>query len=505
MDDDKLNEEKKQAGDSQNINSKQEVVEVENQPSIPPQSSDEQITPEEVAPDIAAPTDQDIQTVQSGSSDVPPPIYEENKNKYIFIIGGVVLFFVFFILILSFLLGGGRSKKITLAYWGLWEDQEIFAAVIALYQQKNPNITVNYQKMSPTDYREKLLSRSKIEQGPDIFRFHNTWLPEISDVAAALPAKIMSNEEFEKTFYKIHQSDLKIGNFYYGLPLEIDGLVLVYNDDLFKKIGIATPPTNWDEMTEIVNKFSQAVDKDGRPITPAIALGTVSNVDHFSDILGLLIVQNGGSIKKIDSPEAAGALESYRKFAEEPNKIWTEDYPPSTTAFIQEKVAMIIVPSWQILTIKNANPDIKLKVAAIPSVPSARPVSLANYWIEGVSRYGKNQQEAWKFLRYLVEKDTLTKLFETQAKTRLFGEPYSRVDMSSLLLAHQYLGPVIKQADYYVSAPVVSRTYDNGLNDEIVTYLGNAVNETMQAVSYSQALVTAKKGIDQVFARYKIE
>lgn len=489
MDDDKLNEPKNQSTEEVSPNVPQDVVPVE-----------------EVQPEVVAPTDENINApIDTGSSDAPPPIYEENKNKYVFIIGGVVVLFIIFLVVLWGVMGGGKPKKTTLTYWGLWEDKEVFDPLIAAYQQKNPQITINYQKMDPSSYRDKLLTRSKNGQGPDIFRFHNTWLPQIGDVASPLPSKIMSNAEFEKTFYKIAQKDLKVDNFYYGLPLEIDGLVLVYNDDLFKKIGIATAPTNWDEMTDVVNKFSQAVDQQGKSITPAIAMGVVSNVDHFSDILGLLMVQNGADIKKIDSIEASGAIESYRKFAEAPNKIWDENLPTSTTAFIQEKVAMIIVPSWEILSIKNTNPDLKLKVAAIPSVPGAAPVSIANYWIEGVSRYSKNQTEAWKFLRYLIEKDNMTKLYEIESKTRLFGEPYSRVDLASTLIQNEYIGPVIKQADSYVSLPVVSRTYDNGLNDEIITYLGNAVNETIKGVSYSEALLNAKKGIDQVLAKYKIQ
>ncbi len=498
MDDDKVNK--------QPI---QEVVTID-EPSSPQQPIDvqppaeETLKPEEVAPEVASPSSEEM-PAGPPPSDTPPPVYEENKSKYFFIIGSAVLFLLLLFIFLGFFLGGGKSKNITLTYWGLWEDREIMAPLIATYQQKHPNVHIDYQKMSPQDYREKLLARSKNSQGPDIFRFHNTWLPEIKEIVASLPSTIMSSAEFEKTFYKIHSSDLKIGNFYYGLPLEIDGLVLIYNDDLFKKIGITTAPTNWDEMTDVINKFSSAQDRLGNPITPAIAMGTSSNVDHFSDIFGLLLVQNGGSIKKLDAPEAAGALESYRKFAEAPNKIWNETLPPSTTAFIQEKVAMIIAPSWEVLVIKSANPDIKLKVTTIPAVPGAKPISLASYWIEGVSRFSQKQSESWKFLQFLTQKENLAKLYELEAKTRLFGEPYSRVDMAPLLSQNEFIGPVIKQADSYVSMPVVSRTYDNGLNDEIITYIQNAINQSVQGVTYSEALFTAKKGVDQVLSKYKVE
>lgn len=467
----------------------------ENQPTM------ESVPVEEVAPDVATP-----EKVEAPPADLPPtPVYEENKTQLpIFLIGGAVAFVVLLVIIVRALFGGGAAKKtVTLTYWGLWEEAEVMKPMIDLYQQKNPGVTINYQKMSPTDYREKLVARSKSNQGPDLFRFHNTWLPEIKEIVSPLPNQIMSSAEFEKTFYPVAQKDLKVGNYYYGIPLSIDGLVLIYNENLFKKAGVVTSPTTWDDITEIVPRLT-VKDQNGNLITSGIAIGTTSNVDHFSDIFALLLIQNGGSIARLDSPEAAGALEIYRKFAESPQGYWSDVMPSSTTAFIQEKVAIILAPSWQILTIKAANPDIQMRVKPVPSVPGAAAVSLASYWVEGVSRYSANQIEAWKFLRFLSEKDNMTRLYEIQTRVRPFGEAYSRVDLAPLLAQNEYLSPVIKQAAGFVSQPLISRTYDNGLNDEIIKYIENAINSTVQGVSYSEALKTASLGVAQIFTKYNI-
>jgi multiple sugar transport system substrate-binding protein len=181
--------------------------------------------------------------------------------------------------------------------------------------------------------------------------------------------------------------------------------------------------------------------------------------------------------------------------------------PNSVTAFIQQKVAMIIVPSWQILNIHATDPELKFKVVPIPKPPGGKNISLATYWVEGVSKMSKNQLEAWKFLKYLTEKDTMTKMYAVQSANRIFGEPYSRVDLAPLLIQNAYTGAVIKQAqdDVYVSLPLSSRTFDNGLNDEIIRYLENAINATIRGTSYNEALKTAKQGIDQIITRYKIE
>jgi multiple sugar transport system substrate-binding protein len=469
------------------------------------------LTPEEVAPEVAAPTEVAAPPPVEPPPGIPPT-FTENKNRiFLFIGAGVIFFILIFVLVMRVFLGGKKtitSQKVQITYWGLWEDKAVIDPLIAAYQAKNPNVTVDYKKMDHRDYRDKLLTQSKKGKGPDIFRFHNTWIPQIKEVLTPLPQSIMDGAEYEKTFYPIHVKDLKIEESYFGIPLTIDGLVLIYNDDLFKKAGISTAPRTWDDIVDYVEKLT-VKDEQDRISTSGIALGTAANIEHFSDIFGLFLIQNGGNLKKLDQDVAASALEAYRAFAEPPNNVWDESMSNSINAFAKEQVAMIFAPSWEIIVIKAQNPDIKLKVVPIPVIPgtTSKPVSIASYWVEGVSRFSSAQEqiESWKFLEFLVDKENLTKLYENQSKTRLFGEPYSRRDLADLLVDNEYLGAVIKQGNNYVSQPLISRTYDNGLNDQISKYIEDAINATIEGSSYAQALETAKQGVDQVLARFEIK
>lgn len=480
-------------------------------PSPPQQPiSSDQLVPEEVSAELTpaelAPETEFIPPSDNARSN--------NKTKYL-IIGGAALFFIIiFVVILGLLTSGRQKPKVqaaSLTYWGLWDDVETMKPLIDAYTKQHPEIKIEYVKMDPVSYRDKLVTRSKSSNGPDIFRFHNTWIPEISDVMTPIPDSVMTTAQFDNTFYKIHQQDLKVENKYYGIPLMLDGLVLVYNEGLFKKAGINSPPTTWLDIYDYIGKLT-VKNSDKKIITSGIALGTADNIEHFSDTLALFLTQNGVDIKNLTSPDAAAALESYRRFEEPPDPqtpsaFWDASMPNSLNAFIQEKVAMIFVPSWEILAIKAANPQIRLKVAPVPQVPETNIVSISSYWVEGVSKYSKNQAQAWQFLKYLSEKETMTKLYAEQSKSRLFGAPYSRKDLGPLLKDQEYLSPVIKQATdgEYVTMPMISRTFDNGLNDEIVKYLEAAVNQTTQGVSYSQAMNTAAQGIKQVLAKYNIK
>lgn len=471
---------------------------------------------EEVAPELATPV-QKTAVTPSGQSPLggassplvthAPEPHSGHTIKY-FIVGGSVLFFiVIFGLLLSFFLkGSGTKTPVELAYWGVWEDKEVLQPLIDDYEKKNPNVSIAYTKMVPADYRIKVSTRGKNGTGPDIFRFHNTWIPQMRDVIGPIPSTLMSVDEFKQTFYPIHSKDLVIDEKIFGMPLGVDGLVLMYNQELFKKAGIGTGPVSWEDVLDDVAKLT-VKNQEGKIVTSGIALGTASNVEHYSDIFGLFLMQNGGDIAQLSRPEAAGALESYRRFAESDSATWDELMPNSVQAFAQEKVAMIIAPSWQALTIKATNPDLSMKVVPVPVIPGSKPLSVASYWVEGVSRYSKNQSEAWKFLKFLSEKESETKMFELQSKVRLFGTAYSRQDLGDLLADHEYLGAVIKQAKgegAYRSVPTISRTYDGGMNDSIVGYIQNAINETIQGVSYEQALSTAESGVTQVLTNFQV-
>ncbi len=472
------------------------------------------LQPEEVAADIQSP-DEIRGNISDSFAEVP--VYEEKQNKWKLFaaIGGV--FVVIFGLIIWFFFRGNETpanpiapakKAVTLTYWGLWDEEAIFKPVFDAYMKKNKHVTIKYEKMAPDQYRERLLARSKTGNGPDIFRFHNTWVPEIKEVLTKIPDTTMSKKDFESTFYPVHAKDLNIDGNYYGLPFMIDGSVLIYNDTLLKQAGLEIPPSCWvcdnNDVFSAANKLTVR-DNENNIVTSGIALGTASNIEHYGEAFGVLLLLNGGDLTKLDKPEAAESLGIYRKFAED--NYWSEAMPNSISAFIEGKAAMIIAPSWHVINIKAQNPELQVKVAPVPRGLTNTSISVSNYWVEGVNINSKNQVEAWNLLSFMIQKENLAAIYKAQAEKRAFGIIYSRRDMADLLKDNPYLYPVIQtaQEDGFVSLPLVTRTYDNGLNDDILQYIQDAINSTENGVSYESALSTASRGIKQVYERYKIQ
>ncbi|MCL4360293.1 extracellular solute-binding protein [Patescibacteria group bacterium] len=419
----------------------------------------------------------------------------------------ILMILVFLVLIggvavgAKFMLGAvSRPKLVTISYWGLWEDSPVLESVLRDFEAKNPHIHVIYTRQSPQQYRQRLQAAIDRGDGPDVFRFHNTWVAMLRTELAKVPATVITPAAFASTYYKVASADLVAGSAIYGIPMEIDGLGLYYNEDLFSAAGVS-PPQTWEDVLNVVPKLTV---KDGSTITTsAIALGTTGNIENYSDILATMMMQNGASLAQPTGKEAEETLIFYHKFSDpaDPVYTWNDTLDNSIYAFATGKVAMIMAPSWRAFDIKQINPNLHFKIVPIPQLPG-NTVTWASYWAEGVSAKSKNPDAAWQFLQYLTSADVETKLYTQESQERLFGEPYARVDLGRSLLSDPLVGAYISQAQTAKSFPLASRTFDDGINDQLIKYLGDAVNGLSQGSAPTAVLQTAAAGFQQVLAKY---
>ncbi|MEX2028253.1 MAG: extracellular solute-binding protein [Candidatus Curtissbacteria bacterium] len=405
----------------------------------------------------------------------------------------------------SMLPGGDKDKEVTIRVWGLWESPTVMSQIIADYKKTKPNVTVIYEKKSPQQYRESIENQIQSGRGPDVFVFHNTWTPMLKEELAQVPTSVISGADFSKSYYPTAATDLKSPDKkLVGIPLEIDGLALYYNTDIFTAAGIANPPATWPELAQAAAQVT-VKDTAGNIKTAGVALGTASNIDHFSDILGLMIMQNRGDLRSPTDKSSSDALDYYVNFAKDTNRVWDETMPSSTVAFAGGNLAMYFAPSWRAIEIKNANPLLNFKTVPVPQLKlDEQNVGWATYWAVGVSAKSPAQDAAWDFVKYLSQEQTLIKLYTlaSQSPGRIFGEPYPKVSMASKLTADPIVGAFVTSAPYMRSFPMASFTWDNGINDQIIKAYEDAINATISGTSSQTALATTAKNVQNILDRY---
>ncbi|MBD3250523.1 MAG: extracellular solute-binding protein [Candidatus Pacebacteria bacterium] len=476
---------------------------------------------------------------QTGAPPIKPPSSDSSKKEPVFaqvkknplkflpfVLGGLVIIGVVIFLITR-VLGGGASdststtsptnksaggfgsntgagsqvadQEVVLTYWGLWEPSTVLEEVLSDFEDENPSIQVDYRKQSHKDYRERLQSAIASGNGPDLFRFHATWMPMLKQELSPMPSSIVTPAEYKQTYYPVMVEQLQSNGQFVGIPLMYDGLALYYNKNILRTLN-EQPPTTWSQLRLLAGKLT-VKSESGQVERGGLAIGNTTNVEHFSDILGLLILQNGGDPSKPVSSEVRDAIKFYTSFAGD-NAVYSSNLPQSSVAFAREEVAMIFAPSWRVFEIQNINPDLEFGIVPVPKL-SEQEVAWASYWAEGVSSQSQNQEAAWKLLKYISSPEVLKKLYSAQSQIRAFGEIYPRTDMADEL-NNPLVTPFLEDAPQAQSWYLCSQTHDNGLNDQMIQYYQDAVNSVQANESIDNVLETLRLGVTQVLRQYGI-
>jgi len=473
-------------------------------------------------PNIQNPLNQPNQTVQGSVNSVKPTVVNNNQNNSnpsvvtpsskpkipilpIAILAGILLLIGIFFLGKKFLGNKTSKKEVEILYWGLWEDKNIIGPLISEYEAKNPGITIKYVQQSHQDYRERLVSAMSKDAAPDIFRFHNSWTAMLKKQLDYLPSTVMSASEFAQTFYPVAVSDLTSETGIVGIPLEYDAISLFINEDIFSSAG-KTPPKTWDELRSVARELT-VKDENGVISQAGVALGRVENVDHWQEILAVMMLQNGVNLSNPTGKLAEDALTFFTIFSSV-DGVWDQTLAPSSTEFAAGKLAMYFAPSWRIFEILKQNPDLKVRAISIPQLPKAfssdSGISYATYWVEGVWAKSKNKSVAWDFLKFLSTKESLQKLYQNASRVRLFGEPYPRVDMANLLVNDPIVGVIISDAPNAQSWYLYSRTWDGptGINTLLSKYFEDSVTAVNGGEISKDALETVSAGVTQILTQY---
>jgi len=346
-----------------------------------------------------------------------------------------------------------KTKPIQLVYWRVFDDSDAFSDLITEYNALHPNVNIVYKKLRYEEFEKTLLDALAEDRGPDIFSIQNTWMrgyqPKLLPLPATLsvPYRTIEGTIKKEAVWKLNTvrglalKDLRslfidqveqdvylseitsIGQEYgiYGLPLSIDTMVLFYNKELLNSAGIPNPAIDWQSFKENVKKLTKQ-DNQGNITTAGAALGSATNINRSSDILSLLMMQNGAEMTTSDGRALYNSLPTglegraiapgeealifYTDYASPQKEVytWNENMPDSLDAFIQGKTAYYFGYSYDIPTIKTRAPKLQYGITTMPQIQGNEEVNFANYWIEVVSRKTKNPDIAWDFLQFIASK-----------------------------------------------------------------------------------------------------
>ena len=384
-----------------------------------------------------------------------------NKTLLVILISGIsILVFLTVILILRNVGGPDISQKITLEFWGVFDDRADFDKVIRDFEAQNPNINVIYRQFSFEDYEKEIINTLAGGAGPDVWLLQNTWLPKHKDKLIPLPESIpgmdqplMTFKDFQSQFVEVAIDDLTSDGKIYALPLYADTLALYYNRDLFNSAGITLPPANWEEFNSAVERLTK-LDVSGNIIQAGAAMGTSGNINRSTDILMALMLQSGVRMTDLgnasatfsrsvdNTPVGESSLRYYTDFANPNIKTytWNNSQHYSMDAFVEGRVAMMFNYSHQAEILNQKAARLNYAIAPMPQISETDTKTYANYWAAAVSTKSTVSDEAWKFVSYLASREGASSYLAQTMR------PSARRDMIDLQKNDLRLGVFANQA-----------------------------------------------------------
>ena len=193
----------------------------------------------------------------------------------------------------------------------------------------------------------------------------------------------------------------------YGIPLGSNTVVLWINTDLATAAGLdpSSPPKTWDEFAT----WAQAMTNKDEGVYGTALLAKKDETGTFLFLPWIL--QNGGSIDDLDSPEAIEALAFWRNLVDQgwaPRSAVNDGFAEIYQQFTTGKAGMMISGTWNVASIGTDAPDLHWEVAELPYTKQPASSLGGENW--AVFASAKQQDGAWDFLKFVTDPAYGTKL-----------------------------------------------------------------------------------------------
>lgn len=298
--------------------------------------------------------------------------------------------------------------EITYMMWGSPEELAIWQQIIDEFQVANPNIKVKVDVSDWESYWNKLKTLYAGGKPPDVFAIDGPLYPDWASRGVLLnlqpyidksPGLLDGIYPNTLTTYQTH------GN-YYGLPRDLQPIVLFYNKDMFDKAGIAYPTDKWtmNDLRETAKKLTLDTNSDGK----IDQWGFSADLWDMELFWSEAIWSYGGTVISDDYSKTLLADGSARDAWKFMNGMMVEDKSmpdPNTAAefggdpFGAGVAAMTTIGHWAVP--QYSQQSFKWDVAPMPSGPGGRVTSVNSAGLV-ISKDSKYADAAWEFVKYAL-------------------------------------------------------------------------------------------------------
>lgn len=309
------------------------------------------------------------------------------------------------------------EEPVTITFWHAYntdspENKTLNEVVIPAFQKKYPNITVKSVVMPSDGLHDQLVTAVSGGKAPDVMRMDIIWTPEFAKLGALVPLDDMPgfNEIKDAVFPGPLATNLYKGK-HYGVPLDTNTMVLVYNPEILKTAGFEGPPKTIDELKAIAAKLKGKKDvwtfAPGGPYPWQFlpwfwSLGGTITDDNITKASGFLNSEAGvAALQTMVDLNKSGAI----------GPAFLGGQPDTWGGFKGGKYAMIVDGPWFFAIMGKELGD-KAVGAPMPAGPGGS-ISVVGGENTVMFSTTKNKEAAWKFIQFLLSEEAQLAMAKT--------------------------------------------------------------------------------------------
>ncbi len=309
------------------------------------------------------------------------------------------------------------AGPVTISFWHGYnpvETEMLDKTLIPAFEAAYPNIKVESVAVPYDEFRRKLLTAIAGGTAPDLIRADIAWVPEFADMGAlaALDEVMPDFAAYRDAVFPGPLSTNFLNSHYYGLPLDTNTRVVVYNTAMFEAAGIDAPPATIDEFLAACGKI-KALGADKYCFADG---GT------YAWAVNPWIWSFGGDVTDEGITKATGAFNSAQTAAAyEFLKSLVDDgyiHPgilgggvDAWSGFGKDEIAMLLEGPWFPPLFKGNFPDMEYGFALMPAGEGGSTSVVGGEDIV-MFQQSQNKEAAAEFIRFMLSEETQLKLAE---------------------------------------------------------------------------------------------
>lgn len=308
---------------------------------------------------------------------------------------------------------GEVVERTVIDYWHTYGEQEervLYNEIKPLFEEEFPQYELKLTRMPFEGLKQQVITAVAGSATPDLMRMDIVWTAEFAEMGALVDVSTLDGfEEVKEQLFEAPMSTNFYDGGYYGLPLNTNTKIAVYNEKLLNEAGFTEPPATMEELEEAARASVAAGSMGGIGI---LGLGqTWEWLPYFWSLGGTLTNDDFTQYEGyLNSEASVNALETILSWHEEGLVTPTilNGQPGFWEGIERDHYMMINDGPWyfSILGSDQARPD-PLDYTVFGLIPEGPAGSISPIGGENISIFqsAKNKEGAWEFLKWMTSEE----------------------------------------------------------------------------------------------------